>query len=384
MRDDVKRIFRLIPLLVLAVAACPVLADEAPQHTAYLALFHPVATSRHPETEAKLRLSLLYGRVGSLHGLDINGVVSRVGEGGLRGVGLTGYYAHVVGEQRGLMATLGVNRVQGYGSGVQAAGLANYHEAAFKGVQLSSLFNFAAGEMNGVQATWLYNLAEVGVTGIQLAGVASIAGGFVSGAQFSTLFNHANGGLEGVQLGALNSAPVVHGLQAGVINLAGESHGLQLGVLNIADRHHGLPLGLVNVSHQDGNTRWVTTASSHVAVSTGVRTESGIWYSTLAAGWGDIHDETIEATALSWHFGPSFALAPAWDLNLDLGFAHVMPEENDLPNHPAVQLRCAVEHAFTPSLAVFAGVGLETEITSYDDTGDASLRGIVHGGVALF
>ncbi len=384
MRDDVKRNHCLTLVLILASVACPVLADEAPQHAAYLALFHPVATSEHPETEAAFRLSLLYGRVGSLHGLDVNGVASRVGEGGLRGVGLTGFYALVVGEQRGLTATLGVNRVQGYGSGVQAAGLANYHEVAFKGVQLATIFNFTAGEMNGIQASLFYNLAEVGVTGIQLAGVASIAGGAVSGAQFSMLFNHANGGLEGAQLGALNSAPFAIGLQAGVLNLAGESHGLQLGILNIADRHHGLPLGLVNVSHEDGNTRWVTTASSHVAVSTGVRTESGIWYSTLAAGWGDIHDETTEATALSWHFGPSFTLARAWDLNVDLGFAHVMPEENDLPNHPAVQLRCALEHAFKPSLAVFAGVGLETEITSYDDTGDTSLRGIVHGGVALF
>jgi len=380
----VNRILCLTLVLVLARVSSPAFADEAPQHTAYLALFHPVATSEHPETEAAFRLSLLYGRVGSLHGLDINGVVSRVGAGGLRGVGLTGYYAHVVGEQRGLMATLGVNRVQGYGSGVQAAGLANYHEAAFKGVQLSTLFNFTAGEMNGIQATSLYNLTEVGVTGIQLAGVASIAGGEVSGLQLSTLFNHANGNLEGVQLGALNSAPAVRGLQAGILNVTGPAHGVQLGLLNFADRHHGVPIGLVNVSREDGNTRWVTTASSHVAVSTGVRTESGIWYSTLAAGWGDIHDETIEATALSWHFGPSFALAAAWDLNVDLGFAHVMPEENDLPNHPVVQLRGAVEHRFTPSVAAFAGVGLETEITSYDDTGDASLRGIVHGGVALF
>jgi hypothetical protein len=384
LRDDVKRILHLTLLLALAGAACPALGDEAPQHTAYLALFHPVATSRHPETEANVRLSLFYGRVGSLHGLDLNAAVSRVGKGGLRGVAWTTYYAHVVGEQRGLMATLGVNRVQGYGSGVQAAGIANYHEAAFKGVQLSSLFNFAAGEMNGIQATTLYNLAEVGVTGIQLSGVASIAGGFVSGAQLSGLFNHANGGLKGVQLAALNSAPVARGLQAGVINLADESHGLQLGILNVADRHHGLPLGLVNVSHEDGNTRWVTAASSHVLVSTGVRTESGIWYSTLSAGWGDYHGGTVEATALSWQFGPSFALAPAWDLNVDLGFAHVMPEENDLPNHPAVQLRCALEHAFTPSFAAFAGVGLEARFVSYDDTGDASLHGVVHGGVALF
>ena len=388
-RDDVKRILRLsqllaISVLALAGAACAAPADEAPRHAAYLALFHPVATSRHPETEANLRLSLFYGRVGSLRGVDANWVVSRVGDGGLHGVGFTGYYALVTGEQRGLMGTFGVNRVQGNGSGVQAAGFVNYHEAAYEGVQLAGLFNFTAGEVNGLQATALYNLAEVNVKGIQFASVASVAGGYVSGAQLSGLFNHANGGMKGLQVGALNSAPVARGVQAGLINLAGASHGLQLGVLNIADRHHGVPIGLVNVSHEDGNTRWVTTASNHVAVATGVRTESGIWQATLAAGWGDIHDETIEAVALSWHFGPSFALAPAWDLNLDLGYAHVMPEENDLPNHPAVQLRCAVEHAFTPSFAAFAGVGLETEFTSYDDTSDASLRGIVHGGVALF
>jgi hypothetical protein len=276
-----------IALLLLVTLSVPSAAScrEYPHHPVNLSLFYPISTSRDPEISTNFRLSLIYGDVGSVHGVDINGVVGRIRRD-MAGLQASGIYSHIDGEFRGAAASGVANYVKADSRGLQWAGLVNFMRGNFAGFQFASLFNYVEGELTGIQATALFNLNDGNAKYFQYASIANATARDFTGLQLAGGLNYVNESMTGAQAGLFCFAKVLRGVQVGAANVVGTTDGLQVGVVNIANENTGLAFGMINYAH-NGSTEWVTYGSSLAAVSTGVRTELRRFYSMLTAGIGD-------------------------------------------------------------------------------------------------
>ena len=77
----------LIAATALTVALGPVLASG--KQTVNLSFFHPIATNKDTDVTTNFRLNLMYGHVGEIRGVDLNGLVSKVNRD-VTGLQLTG------------------------------------------------------------------------------------------------------------------------------------------------------------------------------------------------------------------------------------------------------------------------------------------------------
>jgi len=359
----------------LACASCLPFAPPAraqgspPHHAVSLQFLHPIATSPDPETSTSFRLSLLYGRSGRVNGLDLNAVAG-VASGRVTGLQLAGLYNGNRATFGGIAATAGVNHLRGGGTGAQLAFLANYDEEAFAGAQVAGILNYTDDGFAGAQVSGVMNLNDRAGTFLQLASVANVNAGPFAGVQVSAFLNAANDAIGGGQIALANYAETMNGFQVGLVNTGTRFHGLKVGVLNTGREVTGTTVGLVNMD-ADSRREWLFYGTNVALANVGFRTVLNRWSSVVSAGYGDAQGDIGETLFLAWNFGRNFPLAPRWDLTVDVGFQHVIPQKSDDPGENdrlqyALQARALGEYRLNDGLGLFGAVGSSTRYAAYD------------------
>ena len=373
-------------LIVAGFAATARVAHAEKHHPVNVTLFYPIGTNQDPAVSTNFRLSLIYGRVASVKGIDIGGLVARV-DGEMRGLQFAGLHSYTGGDLAGATVSAGINYVGGEARGVQM-GFVNYDRRGFGGLQYGYAFNYVEGGVRGVQVSSLFNLVNGDARFLQISGVASAVGGNFRGVQVAAAVNHVNGAMTGLQLAGANMAADARGAQVGGLNMAGTMRGAQVGLVNLSRELDGVPVGMVNWT--DGvQADWVTWGSNLAGVASGVRTIVNDWYSILSVGGVDVLDSVNETGFIGWHYGRRLRLPRGWSIGADLGYLHIIPPKSDDPNvndeeHPAVQGRFLAEWRYGKRFSVFAGGGASAVWDAYDN--DAGVRGepLFFGGVSLF
>jgi hypothetical protein len=371
-------------LLVLAVPAVP--AADNPSHAVSLQFLHPIATSPDPETDASVRLSLLYGRSARVKILDLN-LVAAATSGDVSGIQATGAYSGVGGDLRGVALTGGVHLVQEDMVGVQWSGLVSWSRGAVSGVQFGGFLSVADRGLKGAQISGMLNQNDGPGSFLQLATVANVNGGDFRGAQLAGLFNFAGEEFGGFQLGVLNFADTAGGAQVGAINLTREMSGLQLGVVNASRELSGVPVGMVNLSDDD-HDNWMFYASNLSIANVGFRTDVNGWVSSLSVGVGDAHGSQSRTLNVAWNYGRRLLGSPGKSLNLDVGWVHIIPEATDDPAkndrlHGAFQGRLTGDLPVGERLGIWAAVGFSSIIEEYKDDAPSESEVLLAGGVVL-
>ena len=381
-----------VGIFISACLASVLLANAAPARAesgsapVVLSLLYPISTNQNADVSTSLELSALHGKIGSLHGLGLNGAVSLVGRD-VKGVQLNGLYSQVGGEVRGIQLTGVVNYAEGDVKALQAAGLVNVDRAGFSGFQYAWLFNLVGGSVSGIQGSSLLNIAEKGGKGAQFSGFANSSGGDFGGVQMSSGFNFVSGASRGLQLAGVNMAVEARGVQIGLANFGRTTTGLQLGLLNSGGDQKGLPVGMVNLA-KDGGVDWIAYGSNTAGFNAGVRTTIRRFYSMLTAGIPDVQGDVSKALILTWNYGYTIVAGPKNSIGIDAGFAHYIPEKVDDPNendrlHYALQGRGLFERVLSPKVRGFVGAGVAQIYSEYGSGASSETEPLFFGGVAL-
>lgn len=376
----------LIALLNASLMADAGNFDSRSRHYFFnFSLFYPLSINQSKYDSTNVNLSLVYGHVGKVHGLDLALGFSLV-ENEIRGIQLTGIggvsgedfaggqiagFFNAAGERfsgiqisglfnvcgedftgwqsSGLFNVAGDNSLGIQTSGFmnvvgdsfmgwQSSGFMNVVGNEFRGIQLTGIINVVGESSQGLQASGLFNISGesfLGVQfaggfnitgeehfGLQAAGGFSIVGGRIKGAQVSGLFNFVGNQLSGLQLGTVNLATSSKGAQLGTINIAGEMNGFQLGLVNYSEKTGGLPVGLVNVSKYEGRIRWINWASNISGINSGVRFKIRNIYSIVALGVINLYEDIKSSLSYSGFYGVSFPL-DRLSLNTDIGYTYM-------------------------------------------------------------
>lgn len=384
------RLTRTILLLTVGTLlswAPPASATDPAHQSVNLSLYFPVSTSRDPDLDTNFKLSVIYGRVGSVSGVDLNGAASIVGRE-FRGLQATLLYSEVRGEFRGVALTGLVNRFGSDVGGLQIAGLVNMDQGRFSGLQYAALFNLVNGGLKGAQISSVFNSSRGMGSFLQLSAVANSHEGAFRGLQLGGI-NLTTGEHRGIQLGLANVSTNVVGAQAGAINIVGGARGLQIGALNMSRENRGVPVGFLNLDQEAGGVDWTIAGSNLAAIQTSVRTTVNRWYSMLSLGYHDLQGDVEKSWFLGWNYGYSFALAPSWELGVDLGFQHIIPEKRDDPGlndalHFAIQGRVLAQKRFSPTLAAFVGGGFSLIYSEYSSNAQQETEPHLVAGISLF
>ncbi|MGH7681319.1 MAG: hypothetical protein ACRENN_04955 [Candidatus Eiseniibacteriota bacterium] len=378
--------FSLVAILSIALLAPH--AGAAPAHQPVsLAILYPVSTNQDPDISTNLRLSLFYGRVGEVRGIDLNGVVSET-SGDVSGIQLNGVYGQVGGDMKGVQWTGAVSYVKGNTAGLQIAYLGLVDEGDLNGVQFGGLFNMVNGSVYGLQAAGAVNLVDGNASFVQWSAFGNSVAGDFTGLQTSGGFNYVGGRMGGIQGALVNFTGRMAGLQVGGANFARTAAGLQVGVANWAREQKGIPVGLVNLA-EGGEIDWVTYGSNLCPFNTGIRTEVRNWYSMLTAGTHDSKGDVKDALILTWNYGRAFPLAKRTRLGLDLGFSHYIPAKDPDPAkndvlHYAIEARGLLERRTGQRTLIFAGGGYARVFSAYTADATGENEPLVFGGVSLF
>jgi hypothetical protein len=350
---------------------------------------YPLSINKSKHDSTNINLSLFYGHVGQVHGLDVSGIVSAVG-GNINGLQIAGL-AGVCGEEftgvqiaggfsvtgkrfsgiqlcggisvsgetfhgwqtsglisvvgnsfRGVQVTGGFNIVGKDAGGVQASGLFNVTGNYLRGVQLTGGFNVAGESLEGIQASGLFNVTGKRFRGMQATGAFNVtgkdyvglqvAGGFnVTGDDYDGLqvaggFNVVGDVLSGLQLGTFNIAATSRGAQIGVVNAAGKLDGFQLGLINYSIEGDGIPVGLINISKYDGRIKWINWASNISGANSGVKFTVNNIYSIVTLGGINFHRDITESLVYAGFYGVSFPFGRL-SLNTDIGYMYLDNED---------------------------------------------------------
>ena len=358
-------------LVALAVPLAALADGPPPHHFASLQLLHPLATSPNPETTTNFRLSVFYGRSGDVTAFQLNGLYS--GTGGLF---------------RGMSATLGLTHTKRGAAGFRFSGLGNYNEDAFAGVQMAGVLNYTRRGLAGAQIASVLNINDGAGTFLQLSSVANINAGPFAGFQVSVFLNAANSQMGGGQLGVLNYAENMKGVQVGVINMGASFHGLKVGVVNSGQEITGTTIGLVN-QDLDSRKEWMFYGSNLSLINIGYRTVLNHWSSVVSTGYGDVQGDVSETLFFGWNFGRNFPLSQRWDLTLDLGYQHIIPQASDNPDdndrlHYSLQARALADYRLNDKLGLVGSVGSSTVYSEYSSEATSQTDFLFTAGIVLY
>lgn len=335
-----QRFIVLILVLSLIGVVSPVFAledeeDRSGKHyVVNFSLYYPISLNQSEYDSVNFNLSLAYGKVGSVSGLDISAGGSVI-NGDLVGIQLCGLMGVVGDTGRGMQISGLINVAGDSFYGIQGSGLINIVGDDFKGIQSTGLISVAgqdgfglqmsglasvAGEtFNGIQTSGIFSVTGEEFKGIQAAGIFSVAGESCFGLQASGVFNVTGNVLKGLQTAPFNVAAHSEGLQIGVVNVAGTSKGVQIGVVNYTQEENtGVPFGLVNLA-RNGRIRGILWGGNSVAATAGVKFAVNNLYSILSIGYGNLEDNIGESLTYGFHYGAMF---PVGNLSLgaDLGY----------------------------------------------------------------
>jgi hypothetical protein len=373
---------------------------ELPLDSVNLSLFYPLTLRWHSEERRfAIELGLLYGRIGALSGVALNGAVLQTmgsvsgvmlaglgywhggsadglrvgGAFGVGGVGLEGGSVAGIatierGDVSGFQLSGGVNVADGSVDGAQITGIVNVAEA-ISGAQLAGALNLARGDADGVQVAGVVNLAR-GVEGVQVAGAVNLARGDVDGVQLSGGMNLAKR-INGMQISVVNIGGDVDGAQIGIVNVARDVDGLQLGIVNVARDVDGVSIGYVPYSER-GRTQALTWFSSSMPFNVGVRFDSGALYVMPTFGY-DPRGDAVLLDPVNGDYAPGLSLGT--HLNIGRAFADLDVNYSNRSNGRAydehdIDLRYRVLGGLqvTRAFGVFAGGGLRHHMRTQSPT----------------
>jgi hypothetical protein len=347
-------------------------------HVINLSLWYPVSINKTKHDSANINLTLLYGRIGSVSGLDLAIGASSL-ENGLKGFQLAGLSGvsgeYVSGAQiSGLINVCGddlkggqigglMNITGSKGQGFQIAGGMNISGETLQGIQASGFFNIVGEQFQGLQATGGFNIVGEDCTGFQSAGLFNIAGENFTGLQISGLLNIVGENLNGVQIGIFNIAPYFSdGAQIGIFNMSAEMRGFQLGLINWNRETFGIPVGLVNVSKMEGDIRWISWGSNISGINSGVKFEVDKIYSIVSLGFYNYYMDKGTALSYAGYYGYHL-FQDTSSFSIDLGYMYVdntkilssNPEEAD---QHVILTRGLMSIAISPRVSLIGGGGL--------------------------
>jgi hypothetical protein len=358
---------------------------ELPLDSVNLSLFYPLTLRWHSEERRfALELGLLYGRIGALSGVAVNGAVLQT-MGNVSGVMLAGIGYWHGGSADGVRIG-GAFGVGGVGlEGGSVAGVATVERGDVSGFQLSGAVNVAEGDVDGAQITGVVNVANA-AQGAQLAGAMNLARGDVDGVQVAGMLNLAQGDVDGLQLsGAMNLAKRINGMQISLVNIGGDVDGAQIGIVNVARDVDGLQLGIVNVARdvdgvsigyvpysERGRTQALTWFSSSMPFNVGVRFDSGALYVMPTFGY-DPRGDAVLLDPVNGDYAPGLSLGT--HLNIGRAFADLDVNYSNRSNGRAydehdIDLRYRVLGGLqvTRAFGVFAGGGLRHHMRTQSPT----------------
>ena len=376
----------LASCLFLSILTADIHAQPLGRHLFLnFSIFYPLSINQSKYDSTNINLTLFYGRVGQVRGLDMALGVTVVEEDvrGLQVAGLAGTCgSDFVGGQIAGLAAVSGNSHSGFQLsgltnvcgdeflGFQGTGLINVTGSYFRGIQAAGIFNIAGEEMKGMQAVGLMNIAgsslrgiqvaggwniagesAVGMqasglfnvtgesfnglqasgifsvtgedhTGVQLGGIFNVAGGWCKGVQVGGIFNVAGENLSGLQVGITNAAGASTGFQVGLFNAAGNMDGVQIGIVNYSRNTTGLPVGLVNISKNDGRISWISWTGNLMAVNSGIKFSIKKTYSIVALGGINIYGDLNECLSYSGFYGFSFPVN-VFTINTDIGYMYM-------------------------------------------------------------
>ena len=334
---------RFLIFLLMAVflgSGAQVFAQEEGEDTSgkhypvNFSLYYPISLNQSEFDSTNFNLSLVYGKVGSVRGLDISAGASVINRD-LMGIQFCGLIGVVGDSGRGIQLSGLINVAGDSFYGIQGSGLINVAGSSFRGIQSTGLFNVAgqdgyglqlaglasvAGEtFTGLQASGIFSVTGEKFKGLQAAGIFNVAGESCSGLQASGVFNVTGNILRGLQAAPFNVAAHSEGLQVGVVNVAGASKGVQIGVVNYTqEENSGVPFGLVNLA-ENGRIRGTLWGGNTVASTAGVKFAVHNLYSILSIGYGNLEDNIGGSLTYGFHYGASFPLGNL-SLGADLGY----------------------------------------------------------------
>lgn len=376
---------------------------EGKHYPVNFSLYYPISLNQSEYDSTNFNLSLLYGKVGSVRGLDLCVGGSAINENlwGIQVCGLLG----VIGDTGRGIQIAGLICVAGDSFiGIQESGLINVAGMDFKGVQTTSLINVAgrdgfgiqlaglanvAGEtFKGLQAGGVFSVSGEEFKGIQASGVFSVAGKSCFGLQASGIFNVTGETLWGLQAAPFNVAGHSEGVQIGIVNIGGTSRGVQIGVVNYTqERNTGLPFGLVNLA-ENGRIRGILWGGTQVAATAGVKFAVHNVYSILSMGYGNLNDDIGGSVSYGFHYGASFSMGKL-SLGADLGYRFRdnkrLFRQTDLsPDQFIFEGRILLGVPLTAGLSLVFGAGGSYVFDTEVSIKDGSLKPLILAGVEFF
>ncbi len=367
----------------------------SPQHRILnLALWYPTALNRTKHDTANINLTLFYGRMGKVKGLDlaigvtaledglegfqiaaisgtsgkittgaqVSGLVSVTGDD-LKGGQISGLINVTGSRSQGFQIAGGMNISGDTLEGAQASGLLNIVGERFKGFQATAGFNIAGESAEGIQASGLFNIVGEDLKGFQASGLFNVVGEDLKGLQVAGLFNVAGENLTGVQIGAFNIAPYFRdAVQIGLVNVSAEMRGFQLGLVNWNNETFGVPVGLVNVSKRDGHISWVSWGSNISGINSGAKFQVDRFYSIVSLGYWNFYLDKGSALAYAGHYG-YYIFQDTSSFSVDVGYMYMdnkklfssNPEEAD---QHVIPIRALMTISLSDRISLVGGGGL--------------------------
>ncbi len=405
-------IIAILSLTLLSVSSLQLSAQEEEEQPSFsprhypvnLSLWYPVSINRTQHDSANLNFTLLYGRIGTVKGLDLAlGASALTNE--LKGLQITGV-AGVSGDSTsgvqvsGLVSVTGdylkgaqvsglINVTGETGQGFQIAGGMNITGNHLQGLQASALFNIVGEELQGAQAAAGFNIVGNSCVGFQAAGLFNIVGENFKGLQASALFNIVGDNLTGAQIGTFNIAPYFsNAAQIGIINVSAEMRGFQLGIVNWNGETHGIPVGLVNVSKKDGHIRWINWGSNLSGINSGVKFEVGQIYSIVALGYGNFQKDKGSALSYAGYYGIT-VYQDFFSIGVDVGYMYmdnkkIFKSSPETPNQHILMGRAHVSYDISSSVSLIGGAGLSYIADRHKSFGDGKFRPLFFVGLEAF
>jgi hypothetical protein len=290
------------------------------------------------ERTTNFHLSIISGRVGSVRGLQLGGVINRV------------QYDFI-----GYDATWISSRVEGNFSGYQASGIYNRIDGNFVGVQDVGIYSHVGSDFLGVQSTGITNQVKGSFTGVQIAGISNYAKS-VKGTQIVGIANYTKN-VDGVQI-------------AGIVNSGGRVHGVQIGLVNLSDELDGIAIGLVNIS-KAGSVHGIGWGGGASDISAGIKfAPNHYWYTIISAGRGNDYDEN--GASIGFYAGIHIPLVSKLYTELDIGTISMLngdvfdDREFEDKAANALESRLSVGFRLAERISIFVGI-VHTRIGEEND-----------------
>ena len=406
MKQRIIVIFLILMLVGLGVSLFAQEDEEDRSGKHYVvnfSLYYPISLNQSEYDSVNFNLSLAYGKVGSVRGLDISAGGSVINEN-LLGIQLCGLMGVVGDTGRGVQLSGLINVAGDSFYGVQGSGLINVVGDDFRGIQSSGLIGVSgqdglglqvsglasvAGEtFKGLQASGIFSVTGEEFKGVQAAGIFSVAGENCYGLQAAGVFNVTGDVLRGLQTAPFNVAAKSEGLQIGVVNVAGASKGVQIGVVNYTQEENtGIPFGLVNLA-DNGRIRGTLWGGNTVAATAGVKFAVHRFYSIISLAYGNLEDNIRNSLTYGFHYGTLF---PVGNLSLgtDLGYRfrdnkRLFHHTDMDPDQFMLEGRVLLDIPLTERLSIVLGAGGSYVFNTGESIRNGKLKPQVIAGIEFF